>query len=77
MNIKSHGIYKIKAHSLSFVANTTAYIMSLYRTLLVEIPPVSSLLGTFHVLPKGVPSIQTMEPENVQMRYNKAISSVP
>jgi len=32
-----------------------------------DIPPVSSSQGTFLVPPKGVASIQTMEPENAQV----------
>ena len=50
------------AHSLSLVANTTAHTIPLYMTRL-DIPPESSLLDTFLVLPVGVASIQTMEPE--------------
>ena len=41
--------------------------MSLDRTLHLDIPPVSSSQGTFLVPPKGVASIQTMEPENAQV----------
>jgi hypothetical protein len=64
---KSNDIYKIKAHSLSSVASTTAYIMSLDLTLSLDIPLVISSQGTFLVPPKGAASIQTMEPENVRM----------